>query len=241
MGVGDWVVLQQPGARWAVRRGDYRGPVAQAMLMGDGAFPVTEAEALAAATTPQPPPLRADGLVARITDRQGTDTVPFYLNYHWIAMLDPFELADGDPFRAAGAADAPDALDPAETAGTEPDQAAAAPPALEIEELRSVDHHGRFTLEAIARTLPGYSPRCHCCPLLNGAHAYALETESFGGPLPGVEEAPDATAFRIRLDRATGICVLVETLDGSPRWRDTYTARIEAVDENPPDSLFDRS
>lgn len=49
------------------------------------------------------------------------------------------------------------------------------------------------------------------------------------------------THVQVRLDRGTGICVFAEPLDASrPRPGDTLLVRIEAVDEDLPDTLFAR-
>lgn len=71
---------------------------------------------------------------------------PFYTDYHWVAMLDPVELAD----RGLG--------------GTGDDQT----PPVELAGLRAVTHHGRAAWEATATPTPNYDPRCSCCSLLAG-------------------------------------------------------------------------
>lgn len=231
--VGDWVVIEEPVGRRAVPSASYRDPVPRTVFgwSPDGACvePRTAQEALAAVAAPGVV-RRPDGLLAWLADRW-PDSVPMVENYRFVAMLDPVELADGDPYAAA------------EVDG-ETEHAGPPPPALDVTELCAVEHHGRPALEAVVRTLPGYEPRCSCCPLLNGADAYALESEAYGGPLPAFSEpgsAPDAHTFRVRLDRGTGICVFAEPLDASrPRPGDTLLVRIEAVDEDLPDTLFAR-
>ncbi|MGL6233820.1 MAG: hypothetical protein ACRC20_00605 [Segniliparus sp.] len=67
---------------------------------------------------------------------------PFHRDYHWVATLDPVELADG--------------------------RDGAAEPPVELHDLRAVLHHGRPAWEALATPTARYSPRCGCCPLLAG-------------------------------------------------------------------------
>ena len=244
--VGDWVVIEESDGRRAVPRASYRDPVPRTVFgwSQDGACvePGTAQEALAAVAAPGVV-LRADGLVARLADRW-TDSVPMVENYRFVAMLDPVELADGDPYAAeeGGAAEEAGEAGEAEEAEEADELTGPPPPALDVGELSAVQHHGRPALEAVVRTLPEYEPRCSCCPLLNGAVAYGLESQAYGGPLPGLAEpgsAPDAHTFRVRLDRGTGIAVFVEPLDASrPRMGDTLLVRIEAVDEDMPDALF---
>ena len=62
---------------------------------------------------------------------------PMFQNYTWVAMLDPVELADGDPERDGAA--------------------------VVIGDVSVVDHGGRPTWQAIASTGPAYDPRCSCC------------------------------------------------------------------------------
>lgn len=241
--VGNWVVIEESDGRRAVPSASYRDPVPRTVFgwSQDGACmePRTAQEALAAVAAPGVV-LRADGLVARLADRWA-DSVPMVENYRFVAMLDPVELADGDPY-----ADTDADTDANTDAGGEADAEADGPrpPGLDVTQLCVVEHHGRPALEAVVRTLPGYEPRCSCCPLLNGAVAYALESGAYGGPLPGFSEpgaAPDARTFRVRLDRGTGICVFAEPLDASrARMGDTLLVRIEAVDEDLPDTLFAR-
>lgn len=229
IGVGEWVVVDAPSGRRAVPRRSWGGPVPTVIYgqQDDGSpiAPATAAQALTAARSlaPDAPVLRPDGLVARLSDDRWCDSVPFFENYRWVAMLDPIELADGDPYRAA------------EAAGACPEAGQGPPPGVDVGDLRKVDHHERPALEAVVTTTPAYDPRCGCCTLLNGRVAREIEESAYGGPLPGYEEpgsAPDAQTFRVRLDRGTGICVLAEPLDGSRRWRDdVLVVRIEAVDE----------
>lgn len=140
---------------------------------------------------------------------------PFWSDYHWVAMLDPYELAVGSDLETG-----------AET------------PALVVDEVGEVDHHGRPALQAMVRTLPGYDPRCDCCPLLPGVHSEARSVEAGGGRLsdqhPGWEHAD---CHVVRLDLGTGICVLTEQVGGSWHGRG-HDVVVEAVDEDMPDELF---
>ncbi len=134
--------------------------------------------------TPEPgAPRRAD---------QDLDTVPVWRDYHWIAVLDPAELADGVDGE----------------------------PGTEVHELRQVEHHGRPALEALLVPTGAYAPRCTCCPLLPcalcdrleglpeherpDAHrvrldletAVCVQTVEVGGPAPGVTHDLRITAVR---------------------------------------------
>lgn len=151
-----------------------------------------------------------------------------YSNYRWVAMLDPIELADGDWFAAAQArGESTDDHDP-----NDPD-----PPPGAITEVRAVEHHGRPALEAAITPDVSYLPRCGCCPLLDGAVAFAAEWHDRG---PWPDDTPDGTTFAVRIDRQTGICVSVETLDGDPAHHDRgrLDVHIEAVDDDLPDGFF---
>jgi hypothetical protein len=158
------------------------------------------------------PLVRADGLVAARPDLFAADTTfdaPMYRDYFWVAMLDPVELADGHD-RESGTVTRAVALD----AVTE------------------VDHGGRPAWEAVVRTLPGYEPRCACCPLLHSRESDLLEY----GPEGLCEDYPEA--YRVRLDVGTGVCVLSEELGGTPHGTAGHDLRIEAVDEQMPEELF---
>jgi hypothetical protein len=160
---------------------------------------------------PPDPVLRADGLVAVRPVDPGRFEVydsPFYENYAWTAMLDPVELADGRDHEAGVRV-----------------------PGVAVEAVTEVVHAGRPAWEAVVRTLPGYDPRCSCCALLWSRESDLLEY----GPDGLRDSYPEA--YRVRLDVGTGVCVLTEELDGSPRGRG-HDLRIEAVDEPMPDSLF---
>lgn len=139
-----------------------------------------------------------------------------YIDYRWVAMLDPVELADGDMQW----------------------QGDRGPRPVEIRRLCEVQHEGRRAWEAIVRTTEAYVPRCSCCPLLFGIHSEQREAAT-GGPTLR-DSQPDiryAEEHRVRLDVMTGVCVLTEEIGGSHA-STGYTVRIEAVDETIPDNLF---
>lgn len=152
------------------------------------------------------PDYDAEGLVAERPDAFLADyDAPFFESYHWIAMLDPVEFADSD------IADDPDL----------PDLLGAAP--VELTGLRLVDHHGRPAWEATAMPTPAYTPRCGCCPLLDGGLADAVPWRP-------------TTPALVRLDLGTGICVRVQPLDAGGAVE--LEVRILAVDQDYDDALF---
>jgi hypothetical protein len=159
------------------------------------------------------PRLRADGLVAARENRFASEfcyDAPMYLDYFWVAMLDPVELADGR---------SPDADLP----GTE------------IDTVIEVDHGGRPAWEAVLRPTPAYEPRCTCCTLLRAREVDLAEAESGAGYDVVLDEYPDA--YRVRLDTGTGVCVLTEAIGGRTPGSG-HELRIEAVDTPMPDKLF---
>ncbi len=167
-------------------------------------------------TTPDAPlPLmRADGLVAARPDRflSGISyDAPMYRDYFWVAMLDPVELADGH---------SPDA-----DAGL---------PGTEIDGVAEVEHAGRPAWEAFVRPTAAYEPRCTCCSLLRSRVVDVAEAESGAGDEVVLDEYPEA--YRVRLDLATGVCVLTEPVGGTAG--SGHELRIEAVDEPMADDLF---
>ncbi len=171
----------------------------------------TEASATARAFTE--PEFDEHGLVRRRPYGLMPDD-PMYENYHWVAMLDPRELADG-------VQDAPDV------------------PPLEILDLAEVDHHGRPAWEAVVRPTDAYEPRCSCCPLLFGARSEAILAEGGGGPT-AAEYDPSlryADAYRVRVDVQTSVCVLTEEIGGSAPGSG-HELVIETVDEPMRDDLF---
>jgi hypothetical protein len=112
-------------------------------------------------------------------------------------------------------------LDPVELAdGRGPDGVRPArEPGAELAEVTAVEHHGRQAWEALLRPAPTYEPRCSCCPLLGG------------------DGDGDGT-HRVRLDVATGVCVLVEP-SNRPGGAAVTELVIEAVDEAMEDDLFE--
>lgn len=219
--VGGWVVVDGPDGPRTIPAARYRGPVASALMIldegGRRGWPGPTREEALAAVAADPPVLRPDGLVAVLPGSRWDDTVPFFENYHWVAMLDPVELADG-VIDIDGAATPPGAY----------------------ADLREVGHHGRPALEVTITPDERYDPRCGCCPLLDGVEAVTAEEASYGGPLPGFVDdpaaRPDATRFRVRIDRESGLCVFVEPLDGTHR--DVLDVNIELVDEPLDDDIF---
>lgn len=141
---------------------------------------------------------------------------PMYINYRWVAMLDPAELADGIND---------------ETGDTTPDP-------VDVTGLTEVEHHGRPAWQADLSPNPSYDPRCGCCPLLFSKASEDWEAEA-GGPTLR-ERDPSlryADAHRVRLDVASGVCVYTEELGGTHAGRG-HDLRIEAVNEPMHDALF---
>jgi len=140
------------------------------------------------------PTWRSDGLVAqRPTSSSVVTDDPMWQNYHWIAMLDPVELADGMD------SETPPELRPDWMPGTE------------ILELTDEQRQGRAAVAAVLRTTPHYEPRCGCCALLPDERIYRYEYGDDDRHRP--ERWADA--FRVVLDRETGICVSLRELGGS--------------------------
>jgi hypothetical protein len=157
------------------------------------------------------PVLRPDGLVDRRPDDSWTSfDAPMFQNYHWVAMLDPVELADGIDWDTD-----------------------AVVPALVVGDVREVQHDNRPAWEAVVRTTPAYEPRCGCCPLLRSREVDLLEYRDY----PDRLLAAYPEAHRVRLDVGTGVCVYSEEIGGlAPGQR--HEVRIEAVDEPMADALF---
>jgi hypothetical protein len=156
------------------------------------------------------PVLRPDGLVASRPDSRGSaGDDPMYQDYHWVAMLDPVELADGN-----GSEDG--LLDP-----------------LSIESVAEVEHGGRRAWEAIVDPAPEYEPRCGCCPLLRSLLVDGREWGADSDKL--LDEYPEV--YRVRLDVETGVCVRTEAIGGSIAGAG-HDLRIEAVDEPMDDGMF---
>jgi hypothetical protein len=202
----DRLRVETPGGELVQVVRDDSAP-ARAVLSVDGGVP----DPRLAPGTP-PPRFRPDGLVAQrppIWEFSADD--PMFQTYSWVAMLDPVELADGDPDR--------------DGAG------------VVVGEVSEARHGGRPAWQAIVSTTPAYEPRCSCCPLLPSADAAALDAIESGGSRPRPDGYAHGTRFLVRLDVGTGVCVLTEQLDGTDLGRG-HEVRIEAVDEPMGDGLF---
>lgn len=163
------------------------------------------------------PEFRPDGLVSRRPrDWPLHYDDPMYVNYRWVAMLDPAEFADG--------------LDE-ETGETTPNP-------VDVSGLTEVDHHGRLAWQADLRPNQSYEPRCGCCPLLCSQVSEDKEAEAGGPTRREIEPLLRyADAHRVRLEVATGVCVYTEELGGTHAG-EGHDVRIEAVDEPMRDALF---
>lgn len=161
------------------------------------------------------PGFDTDGLVAvrSTTADQWLDfDAPMLSNYHFVAMLDPVELADGMADDPVG------------------DQRP-----VVIDELVTVDHHGRPAWQAVLTPTAAYRPRCDCCALLYTT----LSADRVGFPADALP-----VSYRVRLDVGTGVCVQTVPLDGDGVAAATLAGHghqvvIEAVDEDMPDGLFE--
>ncbi|MFT4296362.1 MAG: hypothetical protein QM582_13210 [Micropruina sp.] len=147
----------------------------------------------------------ADGLVAVRPPGHEVAEELMWRDYRWVAMLDPVELADGSDERLG--------------------------PATLVSELSAGERHGRLTWWAVVREGPGYDPRCTCCPLLDGQLADRIY-DAEGGPraprLPRPTDLP--TRWLVGLDRATGIVVSLQPLDGQSSVGG-FEVVLHAVDE----------
>lgn len=164
------------------------------------------------------PERRSDGLVARRPESWGRLHYddPLYLDYTWVAMLDPAEFADG----------------------IDDDTGDRAPDPVLVGGLAAIDHHRRPSWQADLRPNSTYNPRCGCCPLLCSQVSEDAEAAA-GGPTRR-EREPDlryADAHRVRLDVATGVCVYTEEIGGTHAGSG-HDLRIEAVDEAMDPALF---
>lgn len=184
------------------------------------------------------PTIGADGLVTALPEFSHgfldyDDPTPG--DYHFVAMLNPVELADGDDGDGPPASSGP---------GARP---------LGIEDLAVVQHHGRAAWQAVLTPTDRYRPRCDCCALLYTA----LSADRVGFPADGLP-----SRYRVRLDVQTGVCVQTVPLTSDPGVgrgtavdgeaavggdvavdRDVavhgHDLAIEAVDEPMSDELFD--
>ncbi len=172
---------------------------------------------------PQPPDrpatLRPDGLVlTRTSGMAGDDHGLYFHNYYWLAILDPYELADGEVWVPEDAAEefGPGRLETV--------------PGTEIGEVSASARFGRETWWAWVRPTAAYQPRCSCCALLYGEVAERLDNN---GQLRPQSHAPGyaySTQWLVGLDRATGLPVSIDALDGSATG---HTMRI--LGHEPPD------
>lgn len=205
------------------------------------------------------PRLVAGRLLADQPTVRPDDTVPFFVNYQRMALLEPDELADGEAgpdeeldVRAPWASLTPHEREirlarVARAMGIEAAEIARGDltrwdrPALEIVRVDHVNHHGRPALEAVVRTTSMYAPRCSCCALLTGLHSLGIEQRGMSDEQARVIGWPDpaegGVEFRVRLDIGTGICVDVEALDGTDVGGG-FTVTVEEVDVDYPDTLF---
>ena len=138
-----------------------------------------------------------------------------FRSYQWVAMLHPFELADGVARDGDG--------------NWSPEFA----PIVGSAGPREVDHAGRIAWEAVITTTPAYAARCSCCPLLDGEQA-ALQLAEEGWPGP---ESGRPQSWRVRLDRDTGVLVQLVELGGRSA-SGGWTVQIEQVDADLPRELF---
>ena len=164
------------------------------------------------------PVRRPDGLVARrpgswdLPDRYDD---PVFETYQWVAMLHPFELADGTDDGA--------------------DRSPARPPIEVVDGPREVDHHGRTAWEAQVVTTAAYAARCSCCPLLGGDEAHRTGVREGWAMADDAADRP--SSWRIRLDRGTGVVVALTELGGTSRGGG-WSMTIEDVDVELPRSMF---
>ncbi|MCP3800371.1 hypothetical protein NLX83_13990 [Allokutzneria sp. A3M-2-11 16] len=110
--------------------------------------------------------------------------VPMWDSYHGPSLLAPRELADGFGWSWPG--EDPETL----------------PGPLRFKHLAMISSGGRKMLDAVVQPTDDYDPLCPCCPLLDGARGH-------------VQQPPHKPAkrFTVRLDVATGVCVIARPLD----------------------------
>lgn len=127
-----------------------------------------------------------DGLVAALPDEIDIDyDQPFFESYHWVAMLNPLELADRVHDR---------------------DLQESAP--VELRDLTVVDHHGRPAWQATAHPTAAYDPRCDCCPLLSGE--FDCELDAWTPGPPSVVRLDVRTGVCVRVEDHDGVELDVE-------------------------------
>jgi hypothetical protein len=99
---------------------------------------------------------------------------------------------------------------------------------VEVSDVRREDRAGRETWWARLVPLPGYEPRCGCCPLLRSEISdrdeYGREPERLARVLQ--TDYPDA--YDVALDVQTGVVVALEPVGGDVTSR--FTMDIHAVD-----------
>jgi hypothetical protein len=221
---GALLVLGEPVRAWVRRPDALRVETLDGELISAGHEQRSSAVLLTSAGRGQPvenpapleprapaPEFGVDGLVIRRPSVGVDYDDPMFQSYHWVAALDPVELADGNQ------------------PGRRP---------VVVEQPHTVDHYGRPAWEAVLRPTDDYYPRCSCCPLLHSAHSDRLEWDETDGSAPVREPGfTYADAFRVRLDTATGVCVRTEQLGGSQAGTG-HEVVIEAVDEDMPEAVF---
>lgn len=159
-----------------------------------------------------PVEVERDGMVSARPPECAVAEELMWRDYRWVAMLDPVELADGSGQRPGSA--------------------------TVLSDLHAGDRHGRLTWWAVVREGPGYDPRCTCCALLDGPLADCLDTDEGGSRARGAPPPDDLpTRWSIGLDRATGIVVSLQPLDGTSL-AGGFEVRLHGVDEDLDPGLF---
>ena len=135
------------------------------------------------------PTCAEDGLVESVPDHIDVDyDHPFYEDYHWVAMLNPIELADRVHDRD--------------------DRPARVP--VELHEITRVEHHGRPAWQAMAQPTPAYDPRCDCCPLLAGE--FDNETDLWSPGPPSLVRIDEQTGVCVTVEGTAAIELDMEIL-----------------------------
>lgn len=188
------------------------------------------------------PVLDADGFVAVRPSRWAVDYEdPMWQSYLWIAMLDPVELADGEPSRdlVTGVEEELPVGTPVPSIEPEPFPELGWPTDLQVPgtwlaDVREEERRGRRTWWARAVPTGAYDPRCSCCPLLWGEVSERLEHD--GSPPPNApRDYPQA--YDVALDVETGICVAVDPVGGGPPFA-RHDVTIHEVDAEHPEAFF---
>lgn len=101
---------------------------------------------------------------------------------------------------------------------------------VELTSVHAADRRGRPTWWAQAQALPGYEPRCGCCPLLLGR--VSMETEGLADEVVTGDDLADLpTVYLVGLDVRTGVVVDLSPMDGRGGTR--VDVDIHAVDVGP--------